>query len=398
MRRILGGIALALMVFAAPLAGQETRGSLLDAALASSDPGARLDLLVQALNPALGAPDSAWAVGAFSMAFRLTEAGREEEAGHWLRWAAREGASVGLTPEDFPGLFPPPLVSAYNRARAQVEAQASPTDDVVTSSWSWPGAYAAGADGALVVRVEGAGAGFETDIEGSGTVADGQTVAMAAGTVRILVSGDGVEPVSVRREVLPGVTRTLTVAATPVLFPGAQARAEGSLVRLRRDAGGGQICSSGVVAAGSDGLVVAPLSALEGSGVELVAPDGRVFTSIEVPVRDSDQGVGVARLGSVGLSALETAEAAEGPTWALFHDGCGTARTEQVALGAAAGDGLVGLDGAPASSSGGAVLDQQGRLLALGLGTTAVTAARIADLVEQARNRPVVNNLILLRK
>ncbi|MEQ9569942.1 MAG: hypothetical protein RLN75_07100 [Longimicrobiales bacterium] len=388
MRRFLG-VVLGLALAGTGLAGQESRSALVDQALSTSDEAGRLDLLVRALDPALGVPDSAWALGAFDMAFRLTDMGREEEAGHWLRWAVREGARLGLTPDDFPGLFPQPLVSAFVRARAQVEAQASPADDAVASAWNWPGSYAADADGTLIVRLEGAGVGAEAEVEGVGTVGDGEAVALAPGTYRILVSGDGVEPLSVQREVLPGVTRSLTVAATPVLFPGVEARAGASLVRLQWDVGGSDLCTTGVVVADTDGLVVAPLNALEAPGVELIAADGRRFSSLAVPVRDPALGVGVARLGDQGLRVPDTGAEPSGPTWVLDHDGCGPARTERVSLGAAGSDGVAILDGAPAASAGGTVLDQQGRLVALALGTNALSAAGLADLVERAR-RPTV--------
>jgi hypothetical protein len=260
----------------------------------------------------------------------------------------------------------------------------------VTSEWAWPTSYATGAEGTVVVRVEGV-SGVEPEIEGVGAVSEGASVPLEAGTYRLILAGAGVSPVSVRREVLPGVVRTLTIAATAELLPGAQARAESSLVRLRRDAGGAEVCTSGILATGNDGLVVLPLSALDGTGVELIAPDGRLFSSLEVPVRDPDLGVGVARLGAVGLTAFEPAEEEDGPSWVLFHDGCGPVGTARVTWGEPDDDGVGSLQGSPGSALGGAVIDQQGRLLALGMGTSAISAERIAELVERARRTaPIV--------
>ena len=97
MRRFFAGTALFLIALATPASGQQSRAELVDAALSSADAGQRLDLLVRALDPALGAPDSTWAIGAFSIAFGLTQSGEEDEAAHWLRWAVREGAGLGLS-------------------------------------------------------------------------------------------------------------------------------------------------------------------------------------------------------------------------------------------------------------------------------------------------------------
>lgn len=370
-----------------PAAAQQSRSELIDAALASSDDAARYDLLIRALDPDLGPPDSLWAVGAYSVAFALSQAGQDDAAAHWLRWSARDGGALGLSPADFPAYFPPPLVDAYSRARAQVEAQAAPGDPLVTSDWNWPGTFSAAADGSLEVRVTGVGAGAEIEVEGVGELPVGQSISLPAGTYRILVSGDGVEPLAVRREVLPGVSRVLNVAATAILFPGAQANAERSLVRLRRGGGGAQICSSGV-AAGNGGLVLAPLSLVDAVDLEVLAPDGRIFTAFDVPARDEGLGVGVLRFGDVGLTPLaSTDDASAEATWALFHDGCGPVRLERVALGDES-DGTRSVDGAPAGAAGGPILDQQGRLIALGLGTTSVVAAELDDLVERALDAP----------
>jgi hypothetical protein len=372
-----------LAIAVSPAAAQQSRSALIDAALASSDEAARYDLLIRALDPDLGPPDSLWAVGAYSVAFALAQAGRDDDAAHWLRWAARDGGALGLSPADFPAYFPPPLVDAYGRARAQVDAQAVPGDASVTSDWDWPSTFSGTDDGSLEVRVVGAGSGAAVEVEGVGTLTDGQSISLPAGTYRILVSGEGVEPLAVRREVLPGVSRVLNVAATAILFPGAQANAERSLVRLRRGGGGAQICSSGV-AAGNGGLVLAPLSLVDAVDLEVIAPDGRIFTRFDVPARDENLGVGVLRFGDVGLTPLGVNQDAPGDaTWALFHDGCGPVSLARVDLGAES-NGERSVGGVTASAAGGAILDQQGRLIALGLGATAVVAAELDDLLDEA--------------
>ncbi len=376
-----------LALSGAPSAAQQTRSDLIDTALATSDQGARFDLLVRALDPDLGPPDSLWAVGAFSVAFGLSQSGQDEEASHWLRWAAREGAELGLGPADFPAYFPPPLVDAYSRARAQVDAQAVAADGLVSSEWDWPDTFSGDADGSLEVRFVGVGDDAEAEVEGVGTLTAGQSVSLPAGTYRVLVSGDGVESLAVRREVLPGVTRVLTVAATAVLFPGAQAQAERSLVRLRQGSGGAQICSNGV-AAGNGSLVVAPLTLLDQVGLEVVASDGRIFTTFDVPARSDDLGVGVLRLGDVGLTPLARSEDETAAlTWALFHNGCGPVQLARVQLGEE-DDGRRAVEGTPATAAGGPILDQQGRLIALGLGATSVVADELDDLLERALDAP----------
>lgn len=376
-----------LALTGAPVSAQDDRADLIDTALATADQGARYDLLLQALDPDLGPPDSLWAVGAFSIAFGLSQNGQDEEAANWLRWAARDGASLGLGPADFPAYFPPPLAEAFSRARAQVEAQAVAADGLVETDWNWPDTFAGDADGSLEVRFVGVGDDVVAEVEGVGTLTAGQSVSLPAGTYRVLVSGDGVESLAVRREVLPGVSRVLTVSATAILFPGAQAQAERSLVRLRQGGGGAQICSNGI-AAGNGGLVVAPLTLLDQVGLEVVAPDGRIFTRFDVPARDDDLGVGVLRLGDVGLAPLARSDnEASSLTWALFHDGCGPVQLARVQLGEE-DDGRRSVDGSPATAAGGPILDQQGRLIALGLGATSVVADELDDLIERALDAP----------
>ena len=386
MKRVLSLVFL-LAIATSPVAAQQSRADLIDAALASSDDVARYNLLIRALDPDLGPPDSLWAVGAYSVAFGLSQAGRDDDAAHWLRWAARDGASLGVGPADFPAYFPPPLVDAYARARAQVDAQGAPGDPLVTSDWDWPATFSGTDDGSLEVRVTGVGAGAVIEVEGVGNLTEGQSISLPAGTYRILVSGDGVEPLAVRREVLPGVSRTLNVAATAVLFPGAQANAERSLVRLRRGGGGAQVCTSGV-ATGNGGLVLAPLSLVDAVDLEVLAPDGRIFTSFDVPARDEGLGVGVIRFGDVGLTPLGLGgDGSADATWALFHDGCGPVRLARVELGAES-NGERSVSGVGVGAAGGPILDQQGRLIALGLGATAVVAAELEDLVERALDAP----------
>ena len=214
MRRWFFAAAVLMVAVSAVPSSAQSRGELLEEALSSVDPQARLNLLIRALDPALGVPDSTWAIGAFSMTYRLAEAGRGEEAGHWMRWAAREGYGLGMTPADFPALFPPPIAAAYEDARTHVEAEASFLDVAVKSSWLWPVDYTIGARGALTVIVEGV-AGVRAEIEGVGPVSMGETVLLESGAYRLVISGDDIDPITVVREVLPGVVRAVTVSFAP---------------------------------------------------------------------------------------------------------------------------------------------------------------------------------------
>lgn len=385
MIRIFGLAALLVLMLAPPARAQQTRADLVDTALDTADDDIRVGLLIRALDPELGPPDSLWAVGAFSIAFRLSETGRDEQARTWLRWAAREGAGLGLSPRDFPGRFPPPLVQAWDAAVAAVEGD---TDEVrVATDYVWPSAFVPGSPGVLIIEAEGAEPGTVAEIEGVGTVALGVRRALEPGTYAVVVTRPDGSTSTVRREVLPGIDRTLTVQFGELLPPPARARAEASLLRLRRGSGVDAVCSNALVVA-ERGWFVAPLGSLDPGGFEAVTSDGRVLTGLTVALRDPDLGIGVGRLGTDDVPALAPTGRDEGPNWMLFHEGCGPTRLVSASLDG--GDGArvpVDASGAPA---GGALVDRSGTLVALGLGATALRADDVARAIRRARDGVLV--------
>lgn len=381
MTRIFGLTALLLLVFVSGLRAQQTRADLIDTALDTADDDIRVGLLIRALDPELGPPDSLWAVGAFSIAFRLTETGREPQARTWLRWAAREGAGLGLSPRDFPALFPPPLATAWDQAVAAVEGDGEEVR--VATEYDWPSAFVPGSPGVLIVEVSGAEPGTVAEIEGVGTVSLGVRRALEPGTYDVVLTRPDGDVTRIRREVLPGIDRTLTVLFGDPLAPAARSRAEASLVRLRRGSGSGAVCSNGVVV-GTAGWVVAPLDILDGGGLEAVTSDGRVLGGLDIALRDAELGIGVGRVGDTGVPVMETSASRAGEsTWALFHDGCGPVRLVSTTL-QGGGGARVPVD-APATSAGGAIVNAEGALVALGLGATALRASEVEAAVERAR-------------
>lgn len=379
MTRIFGLTALLLLLSAAGLSAQQSRADLIDAALESADDDIRVGLLIRALDPQLGAPDSLWAVGAFSIAYRLSETGRENQARTWLRWAAREGAGLGLSPRDFPALFPPSLARAWDQV-AEVDTD---TGDVrVTTDYEWPSAFIPGSPGVLIIEAEGAEPGTVAEIEGVGTIPLGVRRALEPGTYELVVTGPDGTATRVRREVLAGIDRTVSFQFGDQLGADARARAEASLLRLRRGSGANAVCSNGVVV-GEPGWFVAPLGFLDDGGIEAVTPDGTVLTDIDVMLRDADLGIGVGRLADSGAAVATTAEGGDAPTWALFHDGCGPVRVVSAALGE--GGGARVPVSSPPASAGGPVVDAEGAMVALGLGATALRASDVEQAVERAR-------------
>lgn len=380
MTRLLGRVACLFLLCAAGLQGQQSRADLVDTALDTADDDIRVGLLIRALDPQLGPPDSLWAVGAFSIAFRLSETGREEQARTWLRWAAREGAGLDLSPRDFPALFPPPLAQAWDQAVAAVSTD---SDEVrVSTEYAWPSAFVPGSPGVLIVRAEGAPPGTVAEIEGVGSVALGVRRALEPGTYEVTLTRPDGSSTGFRREVLPGIDRTLTVQLGEELPPEARATAAASLLRLRRGSGSGAVCTSGV-AVGERGWFVAPLGPLDGEGFEAVTPDGRVVTGLDLSLRDPELGIGVGRLRGGSLPPLGTSAGTDGPAWALYYDGCGPLQAVSTTLGAGGGPRIS--SSAPAASAGGAVIDDTGSLIALSLGATALRAADVERAVERAR-------------
>jgi len=204
-RRVAGLLMLMTTPVTGSLCAQSPRDSLVAAAFAEFDAAQRVQLLVTALDPALGPPGETWATGVQLLAQTLVDEGEEVVAAAWLRWALR------LAP-DFPAdtvQFLPRVIAAYRAAQDVVLRTRSPGDSLVTTTWRWPGRESRATMGQLVVTAPAIAAPVSTIVLGVGPLRPGESVALPPGSHTVRAVAPGYDSVQVTRETLPGVTTAL---------------------------------------------------------------------------------------------------------------------------------------------------------------------------------------------
>ena len=192
-----------------PMTGQPqaTRSALVDSARSMIDnfnERQSIALLQRALNPALGAPDAAWARGVQLLAQTLLQTSRRNEALAWLRWGLRQSPSLQVDSVN----FTPTLVSAFQEASAFVSSGRPEPRAVVR--YEWATGTPSGAFGDL--RAERGAANtsaLQVTVNGE-FVDEGRARRLAPGTYRIVARSPGAADADLTAEVLSGVTTIVT--------------------------------------------------------------------------------------------------------------------------------------------------------------------------------------------
>ena len=253
-------IGLLLLVSAAavdPLCGQARRDSLVAAASEEFDPAHRVQLLVSALDPALGPPSGGWALAVQLLAQTLISDGQDAAAAAWLRWAIR--LSPELQPDTVQLL--PSVINALRAARDFVGQTTSPQDSAMATSWIWP-AFVAGQEmGRVQVAASAVPASAQVSVEGLGAVRGDAGHQLTPGSYAILATAVGYDSARVTREVLPGVTTLLRPNLRPVPPPVSDSQSRTAQRRHKRFPW--MIAALGAVGAGG---VVALLAGHGGRG------------------------------------------------------------------------------------------------------------------------------------
>ena len=216
MRRIVLVLAL-LLTASAPALAQDSRVALLQQATAAYDnfeTTRALDLARAALDPALGAPDSSWVRSLHLLSQVLFENGSETDARTWARWGMRVNPQMRIDSVNFLA----GVVGILREARTKVGARSS-SDDITRTVWLWPARGSSATQG--LVRLDPSPMSVPisvrvlseagTDI---GQLIAGPGLTLAPGTFEIQVSASGFLPARISREVLPGVTMTLSFQLT----------------------------------------------------------------------------------------------------------------------------------------------------------------------------------------
>ncbi len=377
-----GGLLAALSLLgaaaAAPLAAQ-ARGELIQQARDEFDAARRLDLLERAANPTAGALDSLWAVGVFDIAQNLIGSGEPAAGALWLRWAARHAPQWTIDR----GYYSPSTVAAYERAVPSVETEEATDSAWVSTSWRWPSAFAARANGSVSVGVTNQGVPVQVTVEGRGTVPPGASLDLEPATYQLVAEAPGYEAVRVTREVLPGATTVLQFTLPPLLPATSEARVTPALVTIRYTQGGRQVCTNGLMAR-PNGLVLTAGSAIGQSTALEIRTAGGTFQTASVAASDAGLGLTVLRVAATQQATLSEASGVANGTfaWSHFQTGCDNASTARTRLADWPGrpTGPVGFSPAlPASAAGSPLFDRAGGLIGVVTGPDQVAPIRLAE-------------------
>ncbi|MCC7000595.1 MAG: PEGA domain-containing protein [Gemmatimonadaceae bacterium] len=211
-RRFALALAVLLSLPAAASAQGATRATLLrDATTAyeNFESARALELGRAALDPALGAPDSTWARAVHLLTQLLSEGGEETLARTWARWAMRTNPGMRIDTVN----FLPAVVATLRQARTDVGTRTS-SDEVTRLSYQWAARTSRETQGRVRVDPSTMPVPVSVLVRGTGVLPAGNGLALAPGTYDFEVSANGYLPARVQREVLPGVTVTLSFQLT----------------------------------------------------------------------------------------------------------------------------------------------------------------------------------------
>ena len=380
-RRALLITAMALCA-AAPVVAQSRRAVLLGEVQNTFDADSVIRLLHAALDPALGPPDSLWAVAGHSLAQVLLERQRPDDAALWLRLVVRHAAQFPMDRT----FFPPAVTTAWDQA-AQAVAGATDQGEAETA-WRWPPQLDMAQQGTLTVNT--GGAPLTLTVEGRGTVSAGASLALPAGTYTVTASATDYEPVRVTREVLPGATTEIALQPLPLLPASIAAAAAAPVVRITYQQAGQQVCRTGYFAT-SDGLVLTTAAAVRNAGAISATAGTRTYANVTVLATDPDRDLAVLRLPSEGATPTATAanDVRTGDyAWSIGAEGCPGDASSRTRIASWTGPSAAAAlaPALPGTAAGSPLLDRAGLLIGIVTGPERVLPdALTRDLVDRAR-------------
>lgn len=403
-------VALALAATATPAAAQQTRNDSLKAAFNAYDnfqEDQAVRLLRGALNPSAGPADSLWFRGVQYLAQILISRGQNTEANTWLRWAYRlapNGRVDSLT-------FVPELVSAAHAAR-QAVAGGSAGDSLTGTTYQWAAPGAPQGRGMLRIESPGMSQPVNALVQGVGPSGSGRTLTVAPGTYEVQAAAQGYLAAVVRREVLPGVTTVLSfhlapaaaaVAARPPAAPATLTDVERASVQRQLSPvtvqrfGAPQACATAAFV-GRSGLLLTTYTAIRGAGqVGITLSGGRRLSSdVRVAAYDMGADIAILQIPAVRPDSLTLASTVSGgqPVWAFGFPDCASPRDQRVAVAGTTAQGIQLIDSVASATHAGPLVNADGNLVGLVTGArTAVGAARIARLLDQARRNVTAGNV-----
>jgi len=381
-------VVLATLVLAQSAAGQAARRqALIQQARDEFDDNAGLQLLMTALDPALGPQDSLWAVAGYDLARTLLRTQQQPLAMTWMRWLARHAARWPLDRT----WYPSEVQGVYDRAMAAVTA-----GDTVPTTWRWATRFDPTLRGSVEATAAGRVAPLTVTVEGTGDLPERGGLSLPPGTYTLVASADGYESARATREVLPGVATIVNFDLAPLLPSAIQTRVAANLVRIRFANGADQVCRNGMLA-GSDGLVLTTYGAVRGaSGLRVDAFDGQeTFTNVEIVATDANLDLAVLRLNTQRAEPIPAAPRIDAGqyAWSVHFAGCGAATAERIRLPqwpATPSAAVAFAPVVPADAAGAPLVDRSGLFIGLVSGPgSVIPEALTRGLLDRAR-RPVV--------
>jgi hypothetical protein len=341
MRRVLSAFVLLAVVASATAAQQDTRASLLRQATAALDdfaPERARDLARAALDPAFGVPDTLWVRGVHMLTQILSEAGEESVAQTWARWAMRTNPTMRIDSVN----FVPGVVTALKDARTNVVGSRTAGDDVTSMAFQWAARGSQETQGRLRFDPSTMPVPVNVVVRGVGLLPAGQGVSIAPGSYEIEVAAQGYLPARIVREVLPGITLTLSfrltsaVVASATIAENVRQSAYRSVASLSTTRfGAPPACAAGTVVSGQGRLVLTTYSAIRGATAISAGFMGSTtpITDVRVAAYDATANLAVlllpaARPDSSGMTANVIESQA---VWGVGMNQCST-RTDTRAL------------------------------------------------------------------
>lgn len=406
MTRKLAFLGLLLVLSAGALGAQGTRADLLRQASTAYEefnaPRAR-ELARAALDPSLGAPDSAWVRSVHLLAQVLVEANLTPLARNWARWAMRLNPTMPIDSVDFLAA----VVTTLRQARDSAGVRSS-GDEVTRTSWQWPARQTPDAPGRIRLDASRMPVPVNVLIRAFGALPQGPGIALPPGTYEIEVGATGYLPARVSREVLPGVTTGIAFELVPVA---AIANALAEPVRQRVFAntvaltatrfGSPGACGAGAFAAGN--LVLTSYTAIRGAeSIAALSTGTSLGDGIRVAAYDASANLAVLVVPAARPdSLLPAATLVDGQ--ALWGVGLAQCRTpgESRALLEEWSDRPAGAlrlrEALTGTVSGAPLVDHLGRFTGVAVsGTLAVPVRRALPLLETARRNVAARQTLTL--
>jgi len=292
-------------------------------------------------------------------------------------------------------------------------AGGSPGDAVTRTTWQWLAPGAGEDRGMLRVESPGMSAPVRALVQGS-LIEPGRTLTLPPGSYEVQAAAEGYLATQVRRDVLPGVTTVLSFSLTPVaapavappavvappprIAPPAPARptlSEATRLSAQRQLspvtvsrfGTGTACGTAAFV-GRSGLLLTTYQAIRGAErVEIEQAGGRRLSDeIRVAAYDVGADLAVLQIPTIRADSLPVAAsvAAGQPAWSFGFVSCTTPRDAEVTVTTATATDVRLADSLP--SGMGPLLNASGAMVGFATGgTSAASASRISQVVEQAR-------------